>query len=439
MTCIMDQVYPHRQPVWTGGGPSAAIGPVPMEMLEYYPPPFSSPPATPITPITPATPHPNMFTVPHIYTDHPSIYSAPIPSHNPTHLVPVCDPAALDYRLYALCQHLHHYVEVSEADRTAWWEHFFGEHFQENARLSIEVDTTGKGMRKHCLRADWIMWFFRTMLENGVTGVSIQLGQTTHSYSQNNLQQLECRGAVLETDHTQPHQAKVCILGNMVIEFSPEEKPRIVMWYFHIQSHVEYISRSEARLQQEHGDMVTDFTIMGLIPSICKLLANAESMDNSFSEVTPLHHPTTTNSTGMMCLQWQQRSPHMEPVLEGLTSNVGPALSPPPCSASAGKPKMVRTSSSTQKKQRTSPVPKKGHCVMVAPDAQPFTDDMVHGVDERMITRVDNKKMRRSLSSSSESKEALTPLPVGAQSGQGSVVWQNGCMDQPSVGDHTSR
>lgn len=71
-----DQVY-HRQPVWSGGGSSAAaIGPVPMEMLEYYPPPFSSPPATPITPITPATPHPNMFTAPHIYTDHPSIYTA---------------------------------------------------------------------------------------------------------------------------------------------------------------------------------------------------------------------------------------------------------------------------------------------------------------------------------------------------------------------------
>lgn len=67
-------MYSHRQPVW-GGGP-AAIGPVPMEMLEYYPPPFSSPPATPITPITPATPHPNMFTAPHIYTDHHSLYAA---------------------------------------------------------------------------------------------------------------------------------------------------------------------------------------------------------------------------------------------------------------------------------------------------------------------------------------------------------------------------
>ena len=49
------------------------------------------------------------------------------------------------------------------------------------------------------------MWFFRTMLENGISGVSIQLGQTAHSYSQNKFQQLECRGAVMETDHTQPH------------------------------------------------------------------------------------------------------------------------------------------------------------------------------------------------------------------------------------------
>ncbi|KAL5470953.1 hypothetical protein EMCRGX_G029015 [Ephydatia muelleri] len=111
MTCIMDQVY-HRQPVWSGGGSSAAaIGPVPMEMLEYYPPPFSSPPATPITPITPATPHPNMFTAPHIYTDHPSIYTAPVPSHHPPHLLPVFEPAALEYRLYAMCQHLRHCVE----------------------------------------------------------------------------------------------------------------------------------------------------------------------------------------------------------------------------------------------------------------------------------------------------------------------------------------
>lgn len=60
------------------------------------------------------------------------------------------------------------------------------------------------------LRSEWVMWYFRTMLENGITAVSIQLGQTTHLYSQHNLQQLECRGAVMETDHTQPHQAKVC-------------------------------------------------------------------------------------------------------------------------------------------------------------------------------------------------------------------------------------
>lgn len=459
MTCIMDQVYPHRQPVWSaGGGPSAvAIGPVPMEMLEYYPPPFSSPPATPMTPVTPATPHPNMFSVPHahLYTDHPGIYTAPVPSHHPPHLLPVCDPAALEYRMYALCQHLHHCVEVcsrnvSEADRNMWWEHFFGEHFQENARLSIEVDTTGKGMRKHCLRSEWIMWFFRTMLENGVSGVSIQLGHISHSYSQNNLQQLECRGAVMETDHTQPHQAKVSVVGNMVIEFTPEEKPRIIMWYFQIQNHVEYISRSEARQLQEQGGVATDFTIMGLIPSICKLLASAESMDTSFSEATLLHHPTST-STGMLCPQWQ-RSTHMEPVMEGnglcsiplsptsqagISSTVGSTLSPPPC---MGKPKMVRTSSSSHKKQRTSPVSKRSY-ILIAPDAQPFTDDMVHGLDERMITRVDSKKVRRSLSSSSESKEALTPLPVSTQPpGQlGPAVWPNGCLDQPPVADHNGR
>ena len=40
---------------------------------------------------------------------------------------------------------------------------------------------------------------------------------------------------------------QVSVTGNIVIEFTPEEKPRIIMWYFQIQSHVEYISRSEAR------------------------------------------------------------------------------------------------------------------------------------------------------------------------------------------------
>ena len=40
---------------------------------------------------------------------------------------------------------------------------------------------------------------------------------------------------------------QVSATGNMVIEFTPEEMPQIIMWYFQIQSHVEYISRSEAR------------------------------------------------------------------------------------------------------------------------------------------------------------------------------------------------
>ena len=40
--------------------------------------------------------------------------------------------------------------------------------------------------------------------------------------------------------------SQVCVVGNMVIEFTPEEKPRILMWYFQVQNHVEYISRSEA-------------------------------------------------------------------------------------------------------------------------------------------------------------------------------------------------
>ena len=41
-----------------------------------------------------------------------SFLTSPVPSHHPPHLLSVCDPAALEYRMYALCQHLHHYVEL---------------------------------------------------------------------------------------------------------------------------------------------------------------------------------------------------------------------------------------------------------------------------------------------------------------------------------------
>jgi hypothetical protein len=32
--------------------------------------------------------------------------------------------------------------------------------------------------------------------------------------------------------------------GSLVVDFSLEEKPRIISWYFHIKDHLEYVPRS---------------------------------------------------------------------------------------------------------------------------------------------------------------------------------------------------
>ena len=66
----------------------------------------------------------------------------------------------------------------------------------------------------------------------------------------------------------------------------------------------------------------------------------------------------------------------------GLSSTVASTLSPPPC---MGKPKMIHTFFSFHKKQRTSPVSKRSHYILVSP-AIVRSDDMVHIIDERMIT-----------------------------------------------------
>ena len=115
----------------------------------------------------------------------------------------------------------------------------------------------------------------------------------------------------------------------------------------------------------------------------------------------------------------------------GLSSTVGSTLSPPPC---------MGNFLSFHKKQRTSLVSKRSHYILISP-ATFRSDDMVHGIDERMITRVDSKKARRLLSSSSESKEALTPQSISTQpQGQlGPAVWPNGCLDQPPVTDQNGR
>lgn len=37
---------------------------------------------------------------------------------------------------------------------------------------------------------------------------------------------------------------QVCTTGSLLVEFSPEDKPRIVSWYFIMQDHQEFVSRN---------------------------------------------------------------------------------------------------------------------------------------------------------------------------------------------------
>ena len=51
------------------------------------------------------------------------------------------------------------------------------------------------------LTRQWIQWYFKTMLENGVIGMGLQLPRFATSFSQTG-HQLECNDAIMETDIT---------------------------------------------------------------------------------------------------------------------------------------------------------------------------------------------------------------------------------------------
>lgn len=51
------------------------------------------------------------------------------------------------------------------------------------------------------LTQQWIQWYFKSMLENGVVGMCLRLPRFTTTFTQNG-HQLECNDAVMETDIT---------------------------------------------------------------------------------------------------------------------------------------------------------------------------------------------------------------------------------------------
>ena len=58
------------------------------------------------------------------------------------------------------------------------------------------------------LTGDWIGLYFKSLLENGVTSVHLNLDQCYTTPNQN-LWQLECQSAVMETHHSTPKPTKV--------------------------------------------------------------------------------------------------------------------------------------------------------------------------------------------------------------------------------------
>lgn len=61
------------------------------------------------------------------------------------------------------------------------------------------------------LTGDWIGLYFKSLLENGVTSVHLNLDQCYTTPNQN-LWQLECQNAVMETHHSTPKPTKVQLM-----------------------------------------------------------------------------------------------------------------------------------------------------------------------------------------------------------------------------------
>jgi hypothetical protein len=180
---------------------------------------------------------------------------------------------SLDFRLYALCQQLLSYSQVPESHQKAFWDQFMIEYFTENATLTVGGDF-GEGHRKYSLNRQWIQWYFKTMLENGVIGMCLRLPRFATSFSQTG-HQLECNDAVMETDITMATRdiVKVCSIGSLLVDFSPEEKPRIVSWFFIIRESQEFIPRNSLAGIVDDKGLTMNITNLGLLPAVHALLS----------------------------------------------------------------------------------------------------------------------------------------------------------------------
>lgn len=418
----MDSVY--RQQIWVAHGPLP--GPI-MQEMDYsnypHPPSFTSPPATPMTPVTP---HHTTF-VPQQYE-----HQLPPPPVTYTSPAPPTLPPPPDYRLYALCEHLQNYSQVSDPELKLWWDSFMLEFFHENATLAIEVDL-GEGLRKFCLTRQWVVWYFKSLMESGVTSIHLRLGQCIHTFH-HSMQQLEGRNATMETEHATPHPTKVCTNGALIVDFTLEEKPRIISWYFRIKDHVEFIPRSCLSQKDDDPGLASNITCQGILPAIQKFLIDASMMESGLQE-SPAHiMPVTTAPTtaDISCSSaWQDpgmlsagldhgnlsaispittqpllpptstlAQPHPQPPL--LIPHLSPdgssgGATPTTSSNGGGASRSSKSGRSCPKKSssRTSPTTKRNQFVLVAEAALPLTaaEDMLQGLmgtEERTITRVDN-------------------------------------------------
>lgn len=462
----MDPLFVTRQPapspvastIWPGVGMGG--GPLQHADIEYHytaPPPhtFTSPPTTPMTP-GPLTPHhgPNRFPmgqldhIPGSLVIYQNVQSdvPPILSHS------TWPP---EYRLFALCQELQHYApQLGESESKAWWEQFMTDYFHEMAILAIEIDF-GEGMQRYTLHRNFIAWYFKSiLLENGISRYNLLLGDNvSHTYQQN-LHRIQCVEAVQELDYVSPHQAKVCCQGQLAIDFTIEDKPRIIAWLFQVHNHVELIPRFCVHAASVDSTLSSNITCNGLPSATQSLLIQLNGVTNGIPEDRCTTNNTYTDHGAGNSTHWQQQPPPLIETSqqEQIIQDGSTVLSHPPLplqhTNSLSLPPLHSTPSSGTSPIPTSPTLTKSinsngstcstysnsnqlsvsslppssksitkqpvfssplgiaRIVMIATEPAYFSEDMIHGEDERLITRIDNQ--------SKQTTPTPTSTPVGS-------------------------
>lgn len=61
------------------------------------------------------------------------------------------------------------------------------------------------------LDGNFIIWYFKTIMESGISRFNLILGKVSHLYQQQ-IQRIESQEAVQELDYELPHHTKVCLL-----------------------------------------------------------------------------------------------------------------------------------------------------------------------------------------------------------------------------------